>query len=91
MELGSSRTFDRSIKLSFGGRHSEWKGGLKAQHAVGEYIIGMKNAHHEQTRSITTDEPKEILGSDAGLSPAEMTLAALGSCLMVGFRIRSVS
>lgn len=65
--------------------HSEWKGGLKAQHAAGEYTVGMKRARHEQTRPITTDEPREILGSDAGVSPAEMTLAALGSCLMVGY------
>lgn len=65
--------------------HSEWKGGLKAQHAGGEYTVGIKTSRHKQARPILTDEPVEVLGSDAGVSPAEMTLAALGSCLMVGY------
>jgi uncharacterized OsmC-like protein len=65
--------------------HSEWKGGLKAQHAGGEYKVGVTTAKHKQSRRIMTDEPPEVLGSDAGVSPAEMTLAALASCLMVGY------
>ena len=65
--------------------HSEWKGGLKAQHAGGEYTVGVKTAQHAQRRTIMTDEPPEVLGTDAGMSPAEMTLAALSSCLMVGY------
>jgi uncharacterized OsmC-like protein len=65
--------------------HSEWKGGLKAQHAGGEYTVGVKTAQHAQRRTILTDEPPEVLGTDAGMSPAEMTLAALSSCLMVGY------
>lgn len=65
--------------------HSEWKGGLRAQHAGGEYTVGLKTTQHRQTRTIMTDEPPEVLGTDAGVSPAEMTLAALSSCLMVGY------
>lgn len=65
--------------------HSEWKGGLKAQHSAGQYTVGTKTTNHNQTRSILTDEPPEVLGTDAGVSPAEMTLAALASCLMVGY------
>jgi uncharacterized OsmC-like protein len=65
--------------------HSEWKGGLKAQHSGGQYTVGVTTTQHKQPRSIMTDEPPEVLGSDAGVSPAEMTLAALGSCLMVGY------
>ncbi|MCC6901991.1 MAG: OsmC family protein [Polyangiaceae bacterium] len=65
--------------------HSEWKGGLKAEHFGGQYKVGVTSAQHKQRRSVLTDEPPEILGSDAGVSPAEMTLAALASCLMVGY------
>jgi uncharacterized OsmC-like protein len=65
--------------------HSEWKGGLKAQHSGGTYTVGTTTTQHKQTRSILTDEPPEVLGTDAGVSPAEMALAALSSCLMVGY------
>jgi uncharacterized OsmC-like protein len=65
--------------------HSEWKGGLKAQHAAGQYTVGMTTTRHKQARPIITDEPPEVLGTDAGISPAETTLAALASCLMVGY------
>lgn len=65
--------------------HSEWKGGLKAQHSGGQYTVGSTTTRHKQTRAIMTDEPPEVLGTDAGMSPSEMTLAALASCLMVGY------
>lgn len=65
--------------------HSEWKGGLKSQHAGGKYTVGTTSTTHKTSRPIMTDEPPEILGTDAGVSPAEMTLAALASCLMVGY------
>lgn len=65
--------------------HSEWKGGLKAEHAGGQYTVGVTSSQHTQRRSVVTDEPPEILGTDSGVSPAEMTLAALASCLMVGY------
>lgn len=65
--------------------HSEWKGGLRAQHAGGQYTVGTTTTRHKQARAIMTDEPTEILGTDSGVSPSEMALAALASCLMVGY------
>jgi uncharacterized OsmC-like protein len=65
--------------------HSEWKGGLRAQHSGGQYTVGTTTTKHRTSRTIVTDEPPEILGTDAGISPAEMMLASLGSCLMVGY------
>lgn len=65
--------------------HSEWKGGLRAQHSGGTYTVGTTTTQHKQSRSILTDEPPEVLGTDAGSSPAEVALAALSSCLMVGY------
>ena len=65
--------------------HSEWKGGLTAQHSMGQYTVGTTTSTHRNPRSIMTDEPPEVLGKDAGVSPLEMTLGALASCLMVGY------
>lgn len=65
--------------------HSEWKGGLRAQHSGGQYTVGTTTTKHRTSRPIITDEPPEILGTDAGVSPAEMMLASLASCLMVGY------
>lgn len=65
--------------------HSEWKGGLKAQHTSGEYTVGFKTTKHAQPRVIVTDEPPEVLGTDGGVSPAELILTSLASCLMVGY------
>ena len=64
--------------------HSHWDGGLKARHFGGQYTVGFTTTQHKQLRSIATDEPPEVLGTDQGVTPAEMTLAALSSCLMVG-------
>jgi hypothetical protein len=52
--------------------HSVWQGGLKAQHSGGPYTVGVTTAKHQQSRSFMTDEPPEILGSDSGVSPAEL-------------------
>jgi uncharacterized OsmC-like protein len=65
--------------------HSEWKGGLRSQHSGGQYTVGTTTTKHASSRPIVTDEPPEVLGTDAGVSPLEMTLAALASCLMVGY------
>lgn len=65
--------------------HSEWDGALRAHHSTGQYTVGLTTTQHQQQRTIATDEPPEVLGTDQGVSPAETTLAALGSCLMVGY------
>ena len=76
---------DPSLAALVFSMHSEWKGGLRAQHSGGQYTVGTTTTKHRTSRSIVTDEPVEILGTDAGVSPAEMMLAALASCLMVGY------
>lgn len=65
--------------------HSEWDGALRAHHSAGQYTVGLTTTQHKQSRTIATDEPPEVLGTDQGITPAETTLAALGSCLMVGY------
>jgi len=64
---------------------SEWKGGFRAVHTASEYIVGNETGAHATSHSIASDEPREILGSDAGISPAELLLSALASCLSVGY------
>ena len=64
---------------------SEWKGGFQARHTPGEYVIGDQAKEHQAQHSVTSDEPPEILGKDAGPSPSELVLSALASCLTVGY------
>ncbi len=64
---------------------SKWLGGFRAEHTPGNYTVGNEGGKHVKAHTITTDEPNEILGSDSGISPAEMVLGALASCLAVGY------
>jgi uncharacterized OsmC-like protein len=64
---------------------SEWKGGFRAIHTTSDYIVGDEAGTHAKAHSIASDEPREILGSDAGISPSEVLLSALASCLSVGY------
>ncbi|MFB3852661.1 MAG: OsmC family protein [Vicinamibacterales bacterium] len=64
---------------------SEWKGGFRARHKVSQYVVGNQPATHRTQHTVTSDEPVEILGNDAGISPSELVLGALASCLTVGY------
>lgn len=65
--------------------HSKWKDGFKAEHKSANYIVGKESATHAHEHTISTDEPKEILGEDSGISPAETLLSSLTACLTVGY------
>ncbi len=64
---------------------TDWRGGFKARHTACGYAVGKEQGHHAKDHSVETDEPKEILGSDSGISPAETLLSALAACLSVGY------
>lgn len=64
---------------------SEWTGGFRAKHTVANYTVGDEPASHVLDHTVASDEPKGILGTDTGISPAEMICAALASCLTVGY------
>jgi uncharacterized OsmC-like protein len=64
---------------------SRWKGGLTSEHQPAGYSVGPQAGHHGTNHMIHIDEPKEILGTDTGMSPAEVILSSLGSCLAVGY------
>jgi uncharacterized OsmC-like protein len=71
-------------KLTFTVR-SKWNGGLQSEHHPAGYCVGPQTGTHLASHSLRTDEPREILGSDTGMSPFEIILSALGSCLTVGY------
>ena len=71
-------------RLTFSIR-SEWKGGFKALHTVSDYSVGDERARHAKEHSLLSDEPAAILGNDSGISPSELILTALASCLSVGY------
>jgi len=65
--------------------HSRWNNGCKAEHHSADYVVGKQNGIHVQNHSVQTDEPKQILGEDAGISPAEPLISSLAACLTVGY------
>ncbi len=65
--------------------NSKWTDGFKAVHTASDYIVGKEPGKHSKNHSISTDEPAEVLGSDAGISPAETLISSLAACLTVGY------
>lgn len=71
-------------KLTFTVR-SSWKDGFKAEHQLGDYVVGKESSVHVKNHTMQTDEPREILGEDTGISPAETLISSLAACLTVGY------
>jgi len=71
-------------KLTFTVR-SRWNGGFRAEHTAAPYQVGREHGEHVKAHTLSTDEPKEILGEDTGMSPAETIISSLASCLAVGY------
>ena len=64
---------------------STWTGGFTCKHTPGTYTVGTDTGKHKKAHTIKSDEPREVLGTDTGISPAEMILGALAACLTVGY------
>lgn len=64
---------------------TDWKGGFRARHRAGAYVVGQQSARHVRDHDLETDEPREILGGDSGISPAETMMSSLAACLSVGY------
>ena len=71
-------------KVSFS-VNSKWKRGFKAEHTSANFTVGREEAAHAKNHTLSTDEPKEILGEDSGISPAETLISSLAACLTVGY------
>jgi len=64
---------------------TKWTGGFKANHRTSDFVVGKEAGNRAKHHAISTDEPKEVLGSDTGISPAETLISSLAACLTVGY------
>ncbi|GAB4542139.1 MAG: OsmC family protein [Haliangiales bacterium] len=64
---------------------SEWKGQCKMQTFVSSYDIGGQTV--ERTHTVMSDEPIELLGENISANPQELLMAAMNSCIMVGYTV----
>lgn len=66
--------------------HNEWKNGAHSVTTIkGFYGAGQEDASRTETFAIHGDEPAVLLGSNEGPNAVELVLAALASCLAVGY------
>lgn len=65
--------------------NTTWEKGFKARHTTGGFTVGKESGNRNKNHVVETDEPNEVLGSDAGISPAETLMSSLGACLTVGY------
>ncbi len=59
--------------------------GTAAFTTVTEWREGARSVTHSRGFEVSTDEPVELGGSDQAPDPMELLLAALGSCLTIGW------
>lgn len=62
---------------------SEWAGQTRSTARVSGYTLGGETIEREFT--IESDEPAELLGTDAAPNPQELLMAALNACVTVGY------
>ena len=62
---------------------TDWKGQARSESTVASYT----NAGEVIPRNFTiaVDEPRELLGSDSAPNPQELLMAAVNSCMMIGY------
>jgi len=63
---------------------TEWKDALKSVTTIDEFDQAGETIHSREF-TLQGDEPEQILGERAGPNAVELLLAALGSCLSVGY------
>jgi uncharacterized OsmC-like protein len=62
---------------------TRWQGQTRSESIVEGYTIG--GARVTRSHSIVADEPCELLGSDGAPNPQELLMAAINSCMTVGY------
>ena len=62
---------------------SQWKGQTRTETEVESYKIGGTDV--KRRFKMTVDEPFELLGQNTAANPQEVLMAALNSCIMVGY------
>ncbi len=65
---------------------SQWQGGAQMRAAIqGFHGAGTEDTSREKPFYLVGDEPPMLLGTNTGPNAVELVLAALASCLSVGF------
>jgi uncharacterized OsmC-like protein len=62
---------------------TRWSGQTRSETVVEGIAVG--GEHVARNHVITADEPTGLLGSDSAPNPQELLMAALNSCLVVGY------
>ncbi len=66
--------------------HNEWKSGAHSVTSIkGFYGAGQEDSSRTESFEVHGDEPAVLLGSNIGPNAVELILAALASCLTVGY------
>lgn len=71
-------------KFQFRSR-STWEGGGRSVTTIDSFYGAGTENEHQRTHTLVGDEPEVLLGSDSGPNAVETVLAALASCLAVGY------
>jgi uncharacterized OsmC-like protein len=64
---------------------SQWEGGGRSLTTIEGYYGAGEERPHQRTHILVGDEPDVLLGQDSGPNALETVLAALASCLAVGY------
>lgn len=89
--MSASATHTNDVDLSVIGQlaetiQSDPENGRTKWHARTEWTGGFKSATYARDHApILTDEPELLAGTNTAPNPVELVLAALGSCLTVGY------
>jgi uncharacterized OsmC-like protein len=66
---------------------TSWQGRLKSRTDISSYRIAGQDVL--RTHRIETDEPLEIMGENTAPNPQDLLLAAVASCMSVGFVVNA--
>jgi uncharacterized OsmC-like protein len=64
---------------------SDWEGGGRCVTTIDSFYGAGSEQEHQRTHTLVGDEPAVLLGDDTGPNAVETILAALASCLAVGY------
>ena len=65
--------------------NTTWCGGAESVTTIDSFYGAGSEQRHTRTHTLTGDEPDVLLGDDTGPNAVETVLAALTSCLAVGY------
>jgi uncharacterized OsmC-like protein len=68
---------------------TRWQGGFRSRTEVDSYELG--GQRYVRKHQIHTDEPVELLGENTAPNPQDLILAALASCMTVGFVVSATT